>query len=294
MTTDSYFEIGSTHDVCQDYALSGKLNDNLSYAIITDGCSQSHKECGEVDLGARIVAYAARDALFQFYSKETELIDNRNNGSQFAMMRGAIFHHVLRKIKDIRNSLQLHEIYSDSTLLVAITDGKLAYVYIFGDGGVIVNHSDGSVTYDEISYLSSAPYYISYGLSRGREEQYVKEFGTSPVIHTKYTIPFDMGIEDVKIINNQMKEINYKIYDFSSFIYKDFSSISVTSDGIKSFQALEAENKDISAIEMFPKFVSYKSKVETFVRRRMLMIKKENTNKKITHYDDISVASIIL
>jgi hypothetical protein len=99
--TDSYFEIGNTHEVCQDYALSGKLNDNLYYAIITDGCSQSHKECGEVDLGARVVAYAARDALFQYFNKETELIDNRGNGSHFASMRGTIYQDVLRKIRAV-------------------------------------------------------------------------------------------------------------------------------------------------------------------------------------------------
>lgn len=295
MIADSYFEIGNTHEVCQDYALSGKLNDNLSYAIITDGCSQSHKECGEVDLGARIVAYAARDALFQFYSKDVEgLVNNRNNGSHFSMMRGTIFSHVLRKIKEVRDSLQLHEIYSDSTLLVCISDGKLAYVFAFGDGGIIVKTKNDEVIYDEISYLSSAPYYLSYELYKERVTQYLKEFGSSPVIHTNYVIPFDKGVEDVKVTHRQAKEINYQIYDFSSFIYSDFSSISVTSDGIKSFQALESDKKEIGAIEMVSRFCDFKGKSNTFLKRRMLMIKKENAIKKITHYDDISVASIVL
>jgi len=293
MTADSYFEIGNTHEVCQDYALSGKLNDNLSYAIITDGCSQSHKECGEVDLGARVVAYAARDALFQFYSKETILVDKRGNGSQFVMMRVAIFAHVLRKIKEVRDSLQLHEIYSDSTLLVCISDGKLAYVFAFGDGGVIVKTKNDEIIYDEISYLSSAPYYVSYELYKERNIQYLKEFGSSPVIHTNYVIPFDKGIEDAKVTHRQAKEIDYQIYDFSSFIYSDFSSISVTSDGIKSFQALESDNKEIGAIEMALRFCDFKGKSNTFLKRRMLMIKKENAVKKITHYDDISAASIV-
>ena len=293
MIADSYFEIGNTHEVCQDYALSGKLNDNLSYAIITDGCSQSHKECGEVDLGARVVAYAARDALFQFFNKETELIDNRGNGSHFASMRGTISQHVLRKIKDIRYSLQLNEIYSDSTLIVAISDSKLAYVFMFGDGGVIIKTKGDEIIYDEVSYLSSAPYYISYD-NKERENLYIKEFGNSPVIHSRYMIPFNGDIESVKVSHNQAKEINYSIYDFSSFIYNDFSSISITSDGIKSFQSLESENKEVEAIKMAKRFVDFKSKSQVFLKRRMLMIKKENANSKITHYDDISVASILV
>jgi len=290
MVTDNYFEIGSTHDVCQDYALSGKINDNLSYAIITDGCSQSHKECGEVDLGARIVAYAARESL-------KGILEHSESPSMFKVdfqdILQSIIFQVQIKIIEIGNSLNLNKLFSDSTLVIAISNGDLAYVYVFGDGGVIVKKKDGTIIYDEISYLSSAPYYISYSIDKEREKQYLKEFGASPVIHTNHIFPFDGGIEDVKITHKQAKEINHDIYTFSSFIYDNFSSVSVTSDGIKSFQALEEENKDIRTIEMVPKFVDFKSKNPVFLKRRMLMVKKENTIKKISHYDDISVASIM-
>ena len=164
---------------------------------------------------------------------------------------------------------------------------------MFGDGGVIIKTKGDEIIYDEVSYLSSAPYYISYD-NKERENLYIKEFGNSPVIHSRYMIPFNGDIESVKVSHNQAKEINYSIYDFSSFIYNDFSSISITSDGIKSFQSLESENKEVEAIKMAKRFVDFKSKSQVFLKRRMLMIKKENANSKITHYDDISVASILL
>lgn len=59
MNSDCYFEIGHSHTICQDYALTGKINDVLSYAIISDGCSSSPL----VDVGARLLAHSAKEYL---------------------------------------------------------------------------------------------------------------------------------------------------------------------------------------------------------------------------------------
>ena len=65
MNEDCYFEIGHSHTICEDYALTGKINENLSYAIVCDGCSASDT----VDLGARILAHTAREYLISYYQK---------------------------------------------------------------------------------------------------------------------------------------------------------------------------------------------------------------------------------
>jgi hypothetical protein len=58
MKADSYFEIGSTHQVCQDYALA-YASDDFAYAIMSDGCTSSLN----TDIGARLVSVIARDAI---------------------------------------------------------------------------------------------------------------------------------------------------------------------------------------------------------------------------------------
>ena len=64
MNTDFYCEIGDSHVACEDYALAGKINDNISYAIVADGCSSSPN----VDVGARVLAHAALDYLTSQFS----------------------------------------------------------------------------------------------------------------------------------------------------------------------------------------------------------------------------------
>lgn len=61
--TNHAFHIGAQHlslgKPCQDYAVSGSINDTTAYAIVSDGCSSG----GETDIGARIVALATKRAL---------------------------------------------------------------------------------------------------------------------------------------------------------------------------------------------------------------------------------------
>ena len=63
MISDSYFEIGNTHMVCQDYALNGSSPDNrLHYSIVSDGCSSSkHSE-----IGAQILCHVAQDCILTY------------------------------------------------------------------------------------------------------------------------------------------------------------------------------------------------------------------------------------
>lgn len=298
MKTDSYFEIGSTHDICQDYALAGNINEHIAFAIVTDGCTQSHKICGQVDLGARVVAYAAREVLFELFKNVKQLFNDKTNENSVTSFNETV-RHVLRiqtfnKYNEIRKTLNLNPMFSDCTLVVAITDGKITYTYMYGDGGIIVKLKSGETIYDDISYLSSAPYYLAYSHEKDRDNAYQIAYGASPVIHTRYTIPHNDDILSAKVEHEQAKSIDVGIYEFSSFTYTDISYIALTSDGIKSYQSMEGATTDIPPIQMAPKFVGFKNTNGSFVQRRMKALKKENDLAKISHYDDVSVASIVI
>lgn len=293
MKTDSYFEIGSTHEVCQDYAISGHINPKMAFAIITDGCTASHKECNEVDFGARVLAYAARDALFKL---EVLLTGPWEDKEYFKKMVKLISQKTLEIVSPIKDQLRLHPMFADATLVICLNSVDKACSIIYGDGGVLVKHMDGTTTYDEIGYNSSAPYYLAYAFDKDRQNGYRISFGAAPVIHSRYLIPMDGAkLEDCNIIHNMAKEINENIYHFSSFVYNNVASISVTSDGIKSFQKSGTNGiEDIASLAMVHRFIGFKNTNGAFVQRRMKRLQQECKEEQISHYDDISISSIVV
>ena len=73
---------------------------------------------------------------------------------------------------------------------------------------------------------------------------------------------------------------------------KDIQSISICSDGIYSYN--DSEKKSINQHDMVEKFISYKRANGEFVKSNMLFLRKTNEKQGITHYDDISCATIII
>ena len=63
MNADHYYTIGNSHSVCQDYAISG-LVENGAYAILSDGCSSSP----DVDVGARMLSLSAKENSFDWWN----------------------------------------------------------------------------------------------------------------------------------------------------------------------------------------------------------------------------------
>ena len=62
MKIDSAFQIGKTHDICEDFALTGTKNSIVPYTIVSDGCSSSPL----TDVGSRILSFAAIVRLLAF------------------------------------------------------------------------------------------------------------------------------------------------------------------------------------------------------------------------------------
>ena len=62
MKLDSAFQIGKTHDVCEDFALTGTFEDEKNtarYVIVSDGCSSSQN----TDLGSRLLSFSIANEL---------------------------------------------------------------------------------------------------------------------------------------------------------------------------------------------------------------------------------------
>lgn len=59
MIPDSFFEIGTTHEVCEDFARSGFSPKGEAFAVVNDGCSNGGGPRIDTDHGARLIGLAA-------------------------------------------------------------------------------------------------------------------------------------------------------------------------------------------------------------------------------------------
>lgn len=291
MNTDSFFQIGSTHEVCQDYAISGNINQHISYAIITDGCSQSQANCGQADLGARVIAYGAKDAITDIYGQATEIKVTDKDHDEFKKINAIIRNKVIDSIVMIGKLLKLSKLYADCTLLIVVSDGKKTNIFVYGDGGVAVRYNDESVLYRNVVFSSGAPYYLSYANDTERNVAYKIQFGGSPVCINSHAFN-----PELKWHKHDKRECiaNEGLHDMASFSIEDARTVSVFSDGIGSFDRnSEADGiKHLLDLDVLMEYISYKNKTGEFVKRRMKRMMQTFVAEGVSHYDDISVATI--
>jgi hypothetical protein len=145
LKTDHSFHIGEQHvrqgKPCQDYALSGTLLENLSYAIVSDGCSSG----GMTDIGARLLSLALKQGL---ETGATRGIVDRTTAYLTSMQR----------------SLELTTRDMLATGLLAFANNnQLVSVLVIGDGVVVEKPIVGSLIATKYEWSYNTPFYLAYG-----------------------------------------------------------------------------------------------------------------------------------
>lgn len=306
MNTDSYFNIGSSHKVCQDYALSGTFSpsDNerdyrdyeVAYAVISDGCSGSDK-FGRVDFGASLLCFQAVASIKKEYFRQeairslaidprTPLTEVRGENQFFPHIFDVVGHNTITNAKSKIEEMYIDSRTLDATLVVAFGSKDNVWAAIYGDGMIIVKYKNGDIKAHSVVYPSGAPYYLSYVLDVPRTTGYRKQFGEK-VFFERHIIPAsgEPSLERDETLFQTKFHMYFKPSE------EDIESISVVSDGITSF--LDPENNPLLTEDMIREFCGFKTNKGKFVERRLsngLLRKCEKEG--IHHYDDISCASI--
>jgi len=279
---DSYFEIGGSHLVCQDYALHGTF-EGMEYGIVADGCSSAEHS----EIGAQILCHVARNYLKLYHHgglfKECKL------GTITSMLGNSIVERAdeLRKLYPItREALQ-------ATLLIIVRIENEAFLFVWGDGVIIERYKpfEGSDTPKEfiikIDYPANAPFYLATDIERYKEFL-LKEKGEDK----PYKI-IETHINGVK--HNDNTQTFYLPYAFKYDKYDrqcQLASVTITTDGILTYRD---ENKNpIDFTEIVPEVSKFKSKIGEFVKKRMTFFKRSVLKKQWTHYDDIAAATILM
>ena len=293
MNADAYMEIGSSHKICEDYALAGTFED-VGYAIVCDGCSSSQY----TDVGARILAHLTKDALI--YLQQRKLLYDKT----FVKVdfKNILFEILIKKCLEVKDALRLNPEAFDATLLLALAVGGHTRALLGrGDGFFIVRRADGSTHTVSHTYSSNAPFYLSYDMYFERRQAYEAQFGRDPVVYEEITDPQDeekekaarkenlrwyQSITNINILEDQEGE-------------SPVTQLIVSTDGLSSYE-LEAggthtgEDRQFTARDIIPSVVAYKNTVGEFVIRRMRRFSEECRKDHIIHQDDVSCAAINL
>lgn len=267
MNSDSYFEQGQGHTICEDYATHWS-NEECALAIVADGCSNSRK----TDFGARIIAEVFSTSIRRLLGNSLVL-----TGNPTTVIKG-LMHD---KIAAINSQIGFQSSVYDATLVAALVTKRdnAVQLFIWGDGAVCIQQNAKESIY-QVSYESNAPYYFSYELSKtGRAAEYSKLYGDSQATLLK-------------------QESSQKIPPFywEKLELTNIQAISVMSDGMGTYTKINEENQaaPIMAEQIIKEITTFKNTVGEFVQRRMKRHQRSCRAENITHFDDISCASIIL
>jgi hypothetical protein len=273
MNSDSYFEIGSTHLICQDYALHGQFED-MAYAIVSDGCSEApHSE-----IGAQIMCHVAQYYVNLFY--HTGALAECSMGAISSLLGNCI----LTRADEIRKLYSIDRGALQATLLITFAfekPDKRAMFFIWGDGFILENRPDHTLVH-ELNFPSGAPFYLATDLS-----VYKDKIENPELVYTKHWI--DKKGKETSVLETRIDPF----CGFSKDLRINFpDSITLCSDGLKSYQ--DQSLKSVDLLTMAPAFVDYKSSNGVFVQRNMNFMKIANKKLQRTHYDDVGTAAILV
>lgn len=260
MISDSYFTIGNSHIVCQDYAFSGINSNGNSVAIVSDGCSSSQ----DTDFGSR---YLVRSS-FIIGSNIIE-IDDLDLFSNL-LIKNSVFYS-----SQFLNGLLLSKYSLDATLLYAEERNDFINVVVAGDGIIFAKTFDDNLEIWNIEFPSGSPFYPSYFLDKERYNKYISDIGINRIENYYF---------DGKLISSN---ISNDLFFTKRFFKNNYKFIGLSSDGI-----LTCNN--LSIVDVINDVTNYKNYVGDFVKRRVKkFIKQCNKNNNLP-YDDISFSVLYL
>lgn len=266
MSADSYFAIGSTHQVCQDHAIS-----DGDFVVLSDGCSGAK----DSDWGARFITRAAYNILKQ--TKPTDV-----NKFIANVMQGA---------RSYSDKVELHPDCLCATLLCAYYDKDTMNAFIVGDGYIVAKAKNGKMVFISHMFDTGAPWYPYYTMSDDLRQGYMDHFGNGTEIIE--TIQFDPAgnIVDRGEKCYPVGKMNFHIYSFDS---NEYDLIGISSDGLKSFTqqvkgSTSITNKPVSDIQAVKDLFAFKNLEGQFVHRRCQKFLRDYAAQNIKHTDDFSL-----
>jgi len=271
MNTDVFFTQGSTHRMCEDYALA-----NETQVVVSDGCSSA----AHTDFGARLIAAAAMQC---------------NRQSLPCKERWG---RILASADIFRKAVGLPIESLCATLLTACEsecEGQPSIaVDIIGDGTIMARRrEDKSFDVYNVNYPSGAPYYLRYNISDADQKKWGEQFGwTRKITHWKWHPEWSGPTDCTQVVQDQPR--TDIIADFYQFPIAIYDLVVLTSDGAQSF-CTSTENGDtlrISLFEILKEVLTFKNTRAEFVHKRCVKAFRQFKENRWENFDDFSLGAI--
>lgn len=269
MSADSYFAIGSTHQVCQDHAIA-----DGDFVVLSDGCSSAK----DSDWGARFICQAAYNILKQ--TKPTYI-------DKFVQ-------NVVSGARSYAEKLELHEDCLAATFLCVFRQENLIRVCIVGDGYIIAKYKAGNkITITSHSYDTGAPWYPYYESNEDLVNGYMAYYGHGKVINETKVLQ-DGGFSYSDSLEYLMRHPANRRPIAYEFKTDDVDMVGISSDGLKSFvqqvkNNTSITNKSVSDEQVIKDLFAFKTVEGQFVHRRCQKFLRDYTAQGIKHTDDFSL-----
>lgn len=288
---DTFFAQGSTHKVCEDYAINssqGKQDERMPAMVaVSDGCSSSPF----TDMGARLLCFQTWEHMRQ-----------KGEPSLHSIYKDArLKHRSLTKIGDPYQDLMgvgTSQNAFDATLLVAWRCLEGVTVKASGDGVVVGRRRDGSLDVFVISFHGNAPAYVTYLSEWSRAEMYLAQgYGARTV--RKFNLEGlqvrDLGSE-VTVPSIVDYEPQNWVHTFR-FPYMAYDLVAVLSDGVESFVDASEPNRrsPVPIQEVLHEIFSLRALKGSFVERRLKRFLSKTCKKRSwEHEDDLAVGMLYM
>lgn len=267
---DSHYTIGRLHLLCQDYVCQGR--EPFPYVILADGCSSTP----DSDVGARLLALNARRLLPGFAlaaSSETE-----RNARHWRLGR-----RIARRAARQARELGVDPTVLDATLLVAWCDGETVFVHLYGDGCIVVRHTDGEVAAIQVEYAENAPYYLSYLLDSGRCALYREAIGDPATAQSVHYLNETGATTRLESFDTPT------VFDFS---LAALPAVIVATDGLSSFVNAETGER-LDVLPVARNLLDFRDLHGDFVGRRLRQVLADYARQRVVNVDDLGLGAFV-
>ena len=264
INADSFFTIGKTHQVCQDYAVSSPQGD---YIVVSDGCSS----VPDTDIGARLLVKKAEEYLRLLRYGRTYDFNSLPNFS----ILGAL---------DCTQSLEMRKSCLSATLLLANRDGNVVETIVSGDGFIVGRFREtGDLRIYQYHYKSGAPFYLYYSLAEESAHNYFLDFGTTRVVTSTCVFSDNRP----PIVASWNEAANFFLGPI--FSLNQYDLIVLGTDGLASFMSC---SNLVPVIDVIQELLAFKTYQGEFVQRRCRRAFELFQEVGWVNTDDVAVAAI--
>ena len=285
MKIDTFLKIGHSHEICQDYILSG--TDPFPYIILADGCSSAK----DSDIGARILCHTALRFLKEHQSRMNILTEDY-------IAQRIILDAAVTKAKFYTGFDSL-----DATLIIAVKISGIYKIYMFGDGVIYWITPEDNTDYCQINYKPNAPGYLRYRINDFQKymDAHVAQFVNTrnheqvyeDALRPHYFEIHEGDVQHLMIASDGVESFVYKPEVMYKRLYlellgtiRDSRRMSidlVTPDIIK------PEKTKYDYLDVCDLITNFKSTKGVFLKRRVKKVLKEYLRDGFINDDDLSI-----